>query len=123
MPPGLPGSRTRAERFEADVRQAVDRVHRRLGKSLDAVEFGIEDLPPSSPAPWEAGSVPLGRYFPADSAAGLRHRVVLYRRPIEARAEDHLELRDLIREVVVEQVAHLLGRPPSDIDPGFRRDG
>ena len=99
---------------------AVGRLKSRLGVAVDGVEFGIEDLPPSAPAPWEGSAVPLGRYFPADAGAGLRHRVVLYRRPIEARAEDHRELRDLVREVVVEHVAHLLGRRPGDIDPDHR---
>lgn len=120
LPAVLPGARSRAERFDDDVLAAVERVERRWGKALDGVEFGVEDVPPSAPAPWESGGVPLGRYFPADPMAGLSHRVVVYRRPIETRAEDPKELRELVRDVVVEQVAHLLARNPDEIDPDYR---
>lgn len=122
LPAGLPGARTRAERFDDEVLAAVERLERRWGKALEGVEFGVEDVPPSAPAPWEEGSVPLGRYFPADAMAGLSHRVVLYRRPIETRADDPRDLRDLVRDVVVEQVAHLLSRKPEEIDPEYGGD-
>lgn len=122
LPAGLPGARTRAERFDDEVLAAVERLERRWGKALEGVEFGVEDVPPSAPAPWEEGNVPLGRYFPADAMAGLSHRVVLYRRPIETRAEDLRDLRDLVRDVVVEQVAHLLSREPEEIDPEYGGD-
>lgn len=120
LPANLPGAQTRAERFDDDVLDAVERLERRWGRELDGVEFGVEDVPPSAPAPWEHGSVPLGRYFPADGPAGLSHRIVLYRRPIETRAEGPRDLLDLVRDVLVEQVAHLLSRPPEEIDPGYR---
>ncbi len=29
-------------------------------------------------------------------------------------------MSDLVRDVVVEQVAHLLGRSPDDVDPDYR---
>jgi predicted Zn-dependent protease with MMP-like domain len=64
--------------------------------------------------------VPLGRYFPAD--AGLPARIVVYRRPVEARATDAADLAELVRDVVVEQVAHMLGRAPEDVDPGYGDD-
>lgn len=119
LPPTLPGARTRAEQFDDAVLAAVERVDERWGKALEGVEFGVEDVPPSAPAPWEGGGVPLGRYFPADTVAGLSHRVVLYRRPIETRVEDAKELRELVRDVVVEQVAHVLSRKPEEIDPDY----
>jgi hypothetical protein len=122
LPAGLPGARTRAEQFDDEVLAAVERLERRWGKALEGVEFGVEDVPPSAPAPWEEGNVPLGRYFPADAMAGLSHRIVLYRRPIETRAEDQRDLSDLIRDVLVEQVAHLLSRKPEEIDPEYGGD-
>src|SRR5699024_1132010 len=76
-------------------------------------------VPPSDPAPWETGAVPLARYFPADPAAGLAHRIVVYRHPLQARVADRAEEALLLREVLVEQVAHMLGRSPEDIDPGY----
>ncbi|QHT58321.1 metallopeptidase family protein [Cellulomonas sp. H30R-01] len=117
MPSTMPAYRTRAERFDDLVLDAVERLERRWTRQLDGTEFAVEDVPPSNPAPWEHGGVPLGRYFPADS--GLPARIVVYRRPVEARATDAGDLADLVRDVVVEQVAHLLGRSPEDVDPGY----
>ncbi|WP_240675380.1 metallopeptidase family protein [Cellulomonas endophytica] len=117
LPPTLPAYRTRAERFDDLVLDAVERLEERWSEQLDGAEFAVEDVPPSDPAPWEVGGVPLGRCFPAD--AGLPARVVVYRRPVEVRAEDPADLADLVHDVVVEQVAHLLDRPPEDIDPEY----
>lgn len=119
LPPTLPGSRTRAEQFDELLLSVVDRLERRLGRELDGVEFAVEEVPPSAPAPWEHGSVPLGRYFPADSAAGLTHRIVLYRRPVVGRADGGDDLAALVRDVLVEQIAHMLGRAPEDIDSDY----
>lgn len=119
LPPLLPGARTRAEQFDELVLGVVERLERRLGRDLDGVEFAVEEVPPSSPAPWERGAVPLGRYFPSDAAAGLTHRIVVYRRPVIARAEGHDELGALVRDVLVEQIAQLLGRSPEDVDPDY----
>ena len=46
-------------------------------------------------------------------------RIVLYRRPIESRAQDSRELTVVVQDVVVEQVAALLGVPPADLDPRY----
>ncbi len=120
MPSSMPAFRTRAERFDDVVLDAVDVIERRWSRQLGGTEFAVEDVPPSQPAPWERGGVPLGRYFPADS--GLPARIVVYRRPVEARATDPVDLADLVRDVVVEQVAHMLGRDPQEIDPGYGSD-
>jgi predicted Zn-dependent protease with MMP-like domain len=117
MPTTMPAYRTRAQRFDDLVLDAVERLERRWARQLDGTEFAVEDVPPSNPAPWERGGVPLGRYFPAD--AGLPARIVVYRRPVESRSSDPLDLADLVRDVVVEQVAHMLGRSPEDVDPDY----
>ncbi|WP_307844764.1 metallopeptidase family protein [Actinotalea solisilvae] len=118
LPTTLPGYRSRAERFDDHVLSAVERLERRWSAQLEGTEFAVEDVPPSQPAPWEHGGVPLGRCFPAD--AGLPARIVVYRRPLETRAVDEADLADLVRDVLVEQVAHLLARAPEDVDPGYR---
>ena len=117
LPSSMPAYRTRAERFDDLVLDAVERIERTWARQLQGTEFAVEDVPPSNPAPWEHGGVPLGRYFPPD--AGLPARIVIYRRPVESRASDPLDLADLVRDVVVEQVAHLLGRSPEDVDPRY----
>lgn len=117
FPSSLPAYRTRAERFDDVVLDAVERLEHRWGRQLEGTEFAVEEVPPADPAPWEVGGVPLGRYFPAD--VGLPARIVVYRRPVETRALDDDDLEDLVREVVVEQVAHLLGRAPDEVDPEY----
>jgi predicted Zn-dependent protease with MMP-like domain len=102
------------------VLDAVERLERRWKKQLDGVEFAVEDVPPSDPAPWEHGEVPLGRYFPAQGQ--LPPRIVVYRRPVESRTTDVQDLAALVHEVVVEQVAHLVGLSPEQVDPGYRED-
>ncbi|MBO0609159.1 metallopeptidase family protein [Myceligenerans salitolerans] len=117
FPPGSPAYRTRAEVFDDLVLDVAQSLDRRWGKALNGTQFAVEDVPPSDPAPWEDGGVPLGRYFPAE--AGQPARVVAYRRPIEVRSHDEHDLADLVRDVVVEQVARLLARAPEEIDPHF----
>lgn len=116
----MPASRTRSERFDEHVLDVVERLGERWGDQLHDVEFAVEDVPPADPSPWEAGEVPLGRFFPADRS--LAARVVLYRRPVELRAGHEVGLADLVRTVLVEQVAHALGVSPDDLDPGYRDD-
>ena len=45
-----------------------------------------------------------------------RARIVLYRRPLEARAKDGADLADLVHDVLVEQIASYLGLDPDVID-------
>jgi predicted Zn-dependent protease with MMP-like domain len=66
------------------------------------------------------GAVPLGRLLPAavdDRGESTPPRVVVYRRPLEARAVDRVDLADLVHDVVVDQVARLLGMDPDEVDP------
>lgn len=118
LAPGLPGARTRSERFDAYVLDAVARLEPRWGEALVDVDVAVELVPPSDPGPWEEQVAPLGRVFPADE--GHPARLVVYRRPVEARADD--DLPRLVHEVVVEQVATLLARSPEEIDPSVVED-
>ncbi|WP_081448055.1 metallopeptidase family protein [Sanguibacter keddieii] len=118
LPMSVPAHRTRAERFDEHVLATVQRLEAAWGRELAGTEFAVEDVPPSDPAPWEHGGVPMGRYFPAES--GQPDRILVYRRPVESRAADAGDLVDLVRDVLVEQVAHMLGRRPDEIDPHYR---
>lgn len=108
---------TRAEQFDELVLDAASRMELRAGKAFGDVEFAVEDVPPSDPAPWEHSDVPLGRLFAAQGM--LPARIVIYRRPVETRSTDVRELATLINDVVVEQVAALLGVDPRDLDAGY----
>lgn len=120
LPPSVPAARSRAERFDELVLDAVERFATSWRPKVDPIEFAVEDVPPADPSPWEAGEIPLGRYFPPER--GLPPRVVVYRRPVETRAADEAELAELVRQVVVEQVAHALGVDPERLDPRFGSD-
>ena len=115
LPPILPAWRTRAELFDELVTSAADDLARDWPQ-VARIQFAVEEVPPSDPAPWERGAV-LGRGFAAEPRAGLPARVVVYRRPVTSRTADEEELADLVRRVVVEQVALMLGRRPEEIDP------
>lgn len=119
LPPGSPAARTRSQRFDSHVLDAVARLEPRWGEDLVDVDVAVELVPPSDPSPWEEQVAPLGRVFPADG--GSPARLVVYRLPVEARADD--DLARLVHEVVVEQVAALLSRTPEEIDPSLADDG
>ncbi|MGH3661269.1 MAG: metallopeptidase family protein, partial [Micromonosporaceae bacterium] len=65
------------------------------------------------------GEVPLARLLPGRQADqdGPAPRIVVYRRPLEFRAANRDDLAELVHDVVVEQVANLLGMNPEEIDP------
>jgi len=111
---------TRRARFDALVLDAADRLRPHLGTRYADLEFAVEDVPAQDPAPWEEQTAPLGRLLRGTGARAPR--VLVYRRPVEARAQDDLDLADIVREVVTEQVAALLGVPPQELDPGFDPD-
>lgn len=118
LPAEAPASRSRSQRFDSYVLDAVTRLEPRWGDALAEVDVAVELVPPSDPSPWEEQVAPLGRVFPTDGSG--RARLVVYRRPVEARADD--DLAALVHEVVVEQVAALLSRRPEDIDPTADRE-
>ncbi len=95
---------------------AVNRLEARWEQQLAGVEFGVQEVPPPGPAP-----VPLARFYPA--AAGNPARIVVYRRPVLARADGDDELAALVFDAVVEEVALLLGVEPEAVDPGYDSDG
>lgn len=130
MPTEVPLSRSRAQQFDDLVLDAVEHLEGRWSSKLESVEFAVEDVPAVPEGPPEAmvygtdviedGAVPLARLLPAGSDASGRAtppRIVVYRRPLELRALDRTDLADLVHDVVVEQVANLLGIDPDEIDP------
>lgn len=117
-PPEVPITRSRAECFDDLVSDEVRRLAERWATELAGVEFAVEEVPPIPPQHDDAATVPLGRL---DPAAGARPpRIIVYRRPLEARGgESEADLARLIKDVVVEEVADLLGLSPESVDPSY----
>jgi predicted Zn-dependent protease with MMP-like domain len=116
-PSHLPITRSRSDRFDELVLDAVERLEGRWAEQLDGVEFAVEDVPPNDAALWSDDPVPLSKLFRA--AGSLPPRVVVYRRPVEARAAGREELRALVYDIVVEEVAELFGLEPDAVDPHY----
>ncbi|GAB3420858.1 metallopeptidase family protein [Flindersiella endophytica] len=112
-PTGVPVARSRAQRFDDMVLDALERLERRLPDELTSVEVAVEEVPPPDRL-LLSDDIPLGAVL----TTGNGPRIVIYRRPIELRAGGRAELAALVSDVVLEQVAELLGRHPEDIDPG-----
>ena len=109
------------------------RLEPRWEAHLEGVEFAVEEIPPAADA--AAGPVPLARVEPGSpgglaaagepgAAAGAEAvsrppRIVVYRRPLMARADGEDDLGELVFEVIVEEFARLLGVNPEDVDPGY----
>ena len=115
----VPLALTRSQRFDDLVRDVIVRLEGRWAADLREVEFAVEDVPPDATGWAEGvvadetagGPVPLGRLL-----RGAPTRVVVYRRPLEARASDRADLADLVAEVVLDQVSQLLGVDRDDLD-------
>ncbi len=116
-PPHVPFVRTRAERFDEFVLDAVERLERRWAAQLRDVEFAVEDVPAGDPL---TGAEPIALARLERGRAGTPPRIVVYRWPIEARIHDRADLPEIVHELVVEQVAELLGLDPDAVDPRYR---
>jgi predicted Zn-dependent protease with MMP-like domain len=115
--------RSRSQQFDDIVLEAVARLEPRWETELSDVEFMVQEVPDFDVIGEEG--VPLARIVrgspdasdPENPASGPR--IVLFRRPLLARAEDEDELSELVFDVVVEEFAEILGVDPEIIDPGY----
>ena len=95
-PATLPAARTRAERFDALVLEALDPIEVRWRTELTQLDVAVDDVPEVQEEAFtpddgvvEDANVPLARLVPAGvdrRGVPTRARIVLYRRPLEARA-------------------------------------
>jgi hypothetical protein len=122
-PGGVPLHRTRGEEFDDLVMDAVEELEEHWAAEIAGLEFAVEDVPPSGPASnfdpdivLDRG-VPLGRLFREGLPEIRQPVIVVYRRPIEARAVDVEDRADLVFMVVVDLAAEFLGRDVDEIDP------
>jgi predicted Zn-dependent protease with MMP-like domain len=120
VPATVPVARTKAEVFDDLVLDTVESLERQYAKELAGVEFAVEDVPPNlnvyDSDVLEDGEVPLARLLPGQPGRNaVPPRIVVYRRPLEFRAIDREDLADLIHDVIIEQVANLLGVDPEEL--------
>ncbi|MDJ0460348.1 metallopeptidase family protein [Streptomyces sp. H27-C3] len=119
-PPQVPLSASRAAAFGDLVQDSVERLERRWPQ-LSEVDFVVLDVPRTGagddPEAWATEAVPLGGMMAATS--GNPARIVVYRRPVEIRSKSRDERALLVHEIVVEQVAELLGLSPESVDPRY----
>ncbi|QGK71295.1 exonuclease [Allosaccharopolyspora coralli] len=128
-PASVPVSRSRSQRFDARVLDALEPIEQRWHTELTQLDVAVDDVPEvprTGPdgLVWDEdvvvdANVPLARLIPAGvDRRGLptRARIVLYRRPLEARARDGADMADLLHDVLVEQVAAYLGLDPDVIE-------
>ncbi|GAA2339292.1 metallopeptidase family protein [Saccharopolyspora halophila] len=128
-PSSVPVSRSRAQRFDALVLQALEPIEQRWHAELTQLDVAVDEVPEvgttrPDKVVWDDdvvvdANVPLARLVPAGvDRRGLptQARIVLYRRPLEARARDGTDMADLLHDVLVEQVATYLGLDPDVIE-------
>jgi len=118
-PTGVPAARSAKATFDAIVLSVLEDLESRWHAELGLVEFAVEEAP-MVPDDWTSDTVPLASLVRGTGAAPTR--LVLFRRPIELRAETRADLTALVLTVLVEQVSELLGRPPEEIDPRYDAD-
>ncbi len=104
----------RSEVFDRAVRDALARVATSCPEAVAGIEVGIEDVPALA-APWSGDQVPLAAALEATRTTPAR--VVVYRRPLELRADDTALLRALVHQTLVEQLSALTGLSVDEIDP------
>ena len=112
----MPAQETRRERFDAIALAVMQDLELRWPVQLATTELAVEEVP-LLPDHWEAETVPLASYV--EPTARTPGRLVLFRQPIEHRAETRTELEALVLTVLVEQVAEVLGIPPEEVHPGY----
>jgi hypothetical protein len=131
----VPGWRSRAERFDMAVLEAYEPIERRWQDRVSTLDVAVDEIPRISardpenvqfpPEVIADGPIALARLIPAGvdvRGNATRARIVSFRKPIERRAKDTLELADLLHEILVAQVATYLGVEPSVIDPTIDDD-
>lgn len=131
LPQTVPAWTSRADGFDAVVIEALADIDARWHAELANLNVAVDDVPrmlPRDPAsvswPPEVSAdraIPLARLLPAGidaTGAPTAAQIVVFRRPLELRAKDRDDLADLVREVLIEQVATYLGIDEDTVENG-----
>jgi predicted Zn-dependent protease with MMP-like domain len=105
------------ERFEEIAAEAVDGLPDWVHERLENVEVLIEGHPP----PGQPNLLGLYEGIPLTERGGgyfgvLPDRITLFRRTLVAAARDEDDLRDLVADTVVHEVAHFFGISDQRLD-------
>lgn len=103
---------TAAGWFEECLTASLSRIGNLQPGLLDHIDVGVEEVPPVREHDTRVALAAAIEASPTEPA-----RVVVYRRPLEHRSSGRRQLRRLVHRTVVEQLAALTGRTPTDIDP------
>jgi len=95
------------------VTDAIDAIDQAAPEALDQLDINVEEVPDVTQL-W-TGHMPLASATAADD--NHLTQIVLYRRPIEFRANNRDELRQLAFAALVEQVASATGLSVDTLDP------
>ncbi len=117
------------------VLEAYEPIERRWQQRLTGLDVAVDEIPRIAPkdpdsVQWPPevvadGPIALARLIPAGvdvRGQNTRARIVLFRKPIERRAKDSIDLTDLLHDILVAQVATYLGVEPSVIDPSLEEE-
>lgn len=100
------------------VTTTLSDIERARPEALAGIDIGLEDVP--DPSTLWTSRVPLA--VAQDATEHSPARIVVYRRPIEHRALNRRELRELVFSTIVEQVSAVTGISVDDLDPTGRRE-
>ena len=131
LPQSVPAWTSRADEFDNVVIDALAEIDAKWHDQLRALNVAVDDVPRMLPidptsVQWPAEvsadrAVPLARLIPAavDNAGNwTRAQIVIFRRPLEIRSNDRYDLADLVREVLIEQIATYLGLDEETVENG-----
>ena len=108
-----------ADFFAECLGASVARTAEACPRAVVDIDIGFEEVP-GNIAGWQSVRVPLAAAIPAQ--AGRDGQVVLFRRPLEHRANSRGELRRLVHRALLEQLSALTGIGLDELDPTGRTD-
>ena len=126
LPQGLPAARTRSEKFEDLVVDSAERLRELWPTALATVAYLVEEIPQDLEGLLASGNpAPLGKHShgtPATADAPEQPPLItIYRHPVESLCDTPGQVRELVHEVMIDQVAGMLNIDPDSVDPLFRR--
>lgn len=113
----LPGRISDAQYFMMCVQESVEIMQRNCPDALIGIDVGVDDVPVTALglADDSMDSVPLAAAMSGNDDGPAK--VIAFRRPLERRATDREDLKELTHETLVEQVSALTNRPMHELDP------